>query len=265
MKVVKLTFAKVLFIIIIITLTSFASIASAHHSLGTYHWPRSSNPFSISLGDNVNKNWDSYLNTASADWSLSSVLDTQIVSRPGNQKSCRPILGEVKICNSKYGNTNWLGTAQVYVAGLENHITQAVVKLNDTYFSTPAYDTVAWRNLTMCHEVGHTLGLDHQDEDFFNQNLGTCLDYTADPTTNQHPNYHDYDELYTIYSHLDLIGMVLPGVITQDTNLDSKLGENIDASSWGTAIAKDKSGKDSVFEKDLGNGNKAITYVSWVE
>jgi hypothetical protein len=29
------------------------------------------------------------------------------------------------------------------------------------------------------------------------------MDYTNDPTTNQHPNQHDYDELVTIYSHLD--------------------------------------------------------------
>jgi hypothetical protein len=41
--------------------------------------------------------------------------------------------------------------------------------VNDTYFNTPKYDTSAWRNLVMCQEVGHTLGLDHQDEDFDNR------------------------------------------------------------------------------------------------
>ena len=55
----------------------------------------------------------------------------------------------------------------------------------------------------MCQEVGHTLGLDHQDENFDNPNLGTCMDYTSDPGTNQHPNQHDYDELEAIYAHLD--------------------------------------------------------------
>jgi hypothetical protein len=40
----------------------------------------------------------------------------------------------------------------------------------------------------MCQEVGHTFGLDHQDENFNNTNLGTCMDYTNDPSTNQHPN-----------------------------------------------------------------------------
>lgn len=29
------------------------------------------------------------------------------------------------------------------------------------------------------------------------------MDYTSDPSTNQHPNRHDYEELALIYSHLD--------------------------------------------------------------
>ena len=64
----------------------------------------------------------------------------------------------------------------------------------------------------MCQEVGHTFGLDHQDENFNNTNLGTCMDYTNDPSglagtngtlSNEHPNQHDYDQLATIYTHLD--------------------------------------------------------------
>jgi hypothetical protein len=29
------------------------------------------------------------------------------------------------------------------------------------------------------------------------------MDYTNDPSTNQHPNAHDYEELDIIYAHLD--------------------------------------------------------------
>ena len=75
--------------------------------------------------------------------------------------------------------------------------------MNDTYFNTHKYNTPAWRQMVMCQEVGHTFGLDHQDENFDNANLGTCMDYTNDPSTNQHPNQHDYDELALIYKHLD--------------------------------------------------------------
>jgi hypothetical protein len=70
------------------------------------------------------------------------------------------------------------------------------LKVNDTYFNTPTYDTTPWRNLVMCQEVGHTLGLDHQDTSFDNPNLGTCMDYASNPLgppDNEHPNKHDYD------------------------------------------------------------------------
>jgi hypothetical protein len=81
------------------------------------------------------------------------------------------------------------------------HITQAYTKMNDTYFDTAQYNTTAWRNLVMCQEIAHAFGLDHQDEDFNNANLGMCMDYTKVPSTNQHRNRHDYDQLVTIYSH----------------------------------------------------------------
>jgi hypothetical protein len=55
-------------------------------------------------------------------------------------------------------------------------------------------------------EVGHTLGLDHQDESGIS--LDTCMDYyhntSASDTKSTHPNRHDYSELSTIYQHLDL-------------------------------------------------------------
>ena len=55
------------------------SITHANHSWGGYHWARTSNPFTLKLGDNLTAPWDQSLATASADWSLSSVLDTTIV------------------------------------------------------------------------------------------------------------------------------------------------------------------------------------------
>jgi hypothetical protein len=72
------------------------------------------------------------------------------------------------------------------------------------------YNTGPWHRLVMCQEVGHDFGLDHQDENFSNANLGTCMDYTNDPDgggsygpNNEHPNAHDYEQLDKIYGHLD--------------------------------------------------------------
>src|SRR5512144_2970387 len=155
-----------------------APTASASHSWGGYHWARTANPFTLDLGDNLSGPWDSVLGTASSDWRKSTVLDTAVV--PGlasSVKNCRPPSGRVEVCNATYGNNGWLGLASIWLSGL--HITRGYVKVNDTYFNTSTYNTTPWRNLVMCQEVGHTFGLDHQDENFYNANLGTCMDYTT--------------------------------------------------------------------------------------
>jgi len=84
----------------------------------------------------------------------------------------------VEVCNAAYGTNGWLGVAQIWVS--RRHIVQGTTKVNDTYFSTGKYNTPAWRQMVMCQEVGHTFGLVHQDENFNNTNLGTCMDYTND-------------------------------------------------------------------------------------
>ena len=250
-KLLALAFTSVLF------LTS-APLVSADHSWGNYHWARTANPFPLKLGDNVNSTWDSYLGTTSTDWSVSSVLDATIVAGGTNPKNCRPTGGRVEVCNSKYGKNGWLGIAQIWVSGL--HITQGVTKMNDTYFNTTTYNKPAWRNLVVCQEVGHTLGLDHQDEIFNNANLGTCMDYTNDPSTNQHPNQHDYDELGIIYAHLDsttTLGQVINRSFAKEiaqANLDSP-------KEWGKHIKGNR--QVAVFERDFGGGDKDFTFVIW--
>ena len=243
-----------------ISLSIFVSTASANHSWGNYHWARTANPFTLELGDNVSNAWDNYLKSASNDWSLSSVLDT--VVKPGKTKAraCGATTGRVEVCSAKYGFNNWLGLAQIWVNG--DHIVKGTTKVNDSYFNTSTYNTPAWRNLVMCQEVGHNFGLDHQDEDFNNPNLGTCMDYTSDPSTNQHPNAHDYEQLEAIYAHLDSVNTVFSSLSArnagQDTDLDNP-------SAWGKAIKQDKQGRNSLYVRDLGNGEKVFTHVIWVQ
>ena len=231
-----------------------AADASATHSWGSYHWARTSNPFTIKLGDNVSGAWDSPLLGASSDWSQSTVLNTAIVAGLANPKNCRATAGRVEVCNSKYGNNGWLGIASIWATG--NHITQGTVKLNDTYFNTPTYNTLAWRNMVTCQEIGHTFGLDHQDENFNNANLGTCMDYTNDPTSNQQPNQHDYDQLLTIYSHLDTTTTISQSVGTNGADVDHD-----NPSSWGRLMKLSNGGRTAVYELDLGGGRKIITFV----
>lgn len=230
------------------------SVALASHSWGGYHWARTVNPFTLKLGDNVSSVWDSILGTTSSDWSKSTVLDTTIVAGGTRPRNCRATSGRVEVCNSKYGNTGWLGLAQIWVSG--PHIVQGVTKVNDTYFNTSTYNTTAWRNLVMCQEVGHTLGLAHQDENFNNGNLGSCMDYTSNPDTNQHPNQHDYDELELIYAHLDSTTTISQTLFPGQGNFDNP-------TEWGRLVKKQ--GRVAVFERDFGLGNKLFTFVIYAD
>ena len=40
----------------------------ADHSWGTYHWARTSNPFSLKVGNNMTGDWPTYYNAAIGDW-----------------------------------------------------------------------------------------------------------------------------------------------------------------------------------------------------
>ncbi|MDZ4205602.1 MAG: hypothetical protein U1C12_00035 [Patescibacteria group bacterium] len=261
-------------IILSVLALSFGGLAltvSAEHSWGGYHWARTSNPFTLKVGNNVSSTWAPYLNEAISDWSASSILDLTKVTGSTKPRTCKAKTGQIEVCSERYGNTGWLGIAQIWISG--SHITKAITKVNDTYFNTSTYNTPAWRRLVMCQEIAHDFGLDHQDENFNNANLGSCMDYTSDPDgppSNEHPNLHDFEEIKTIYTHLDsttTIGQTtsspgnragVDGADSQDIDLDNP-------STWGKAVKQDARGKNSLYTRDLGKGEKVLTFVTWVQ
>lgn len=249
---------------------AFSSASIATHAWGTYHWERSANPFYLDLGDNVDSVWDGHLVTASADWTNSEVLDTTIVPGSTSPRRCRVESGNVQVCNDTYGFNGWLGIASISVSG--DHITAGYVKVNDSYFNTSSYDTPAWRQMVMCQEIGHTFGLGHQDENFNNSNLNTCMDYTRDPESNQHPNDHDYQQLTDIYSHLDSSVTGSDGGSSGCNPKSPKCSgasaadilANIEMNGpaqWGRLVSGH--GPQEVYELDFGGGRKIITHVTW--
>lgn len=251
----KRSFRLVVMFVLIAMLAAFPFSAGASHSWGSYHWARTANPLNLKLGDNVSSAWDSYLDTSISDWNQSSVLNLTKVAGGTRPKTCRPTSGRVEVCTANYRNTGWLGIASIWASG--NHITQATVKNNDYYFNQSTYNTPAWRNLVMCQEIGHTFGLDHQDENFNNPNLGTCMDYTSNPESNQHPNQHDYQQLEAIYSHLDSTNTA-SSMPAGFANADVHAVEN-----WGQKVSDN--GHTALFVRDFGNGFKIFSFVIWAE
>ena len=246
---------------IVFALLAFQVTPSANHRWRRYHWARTTNPLFLNLGNNLKSPspWSSggYLGIASSDWSISTVLNTNVTGG-ANLPNCGPVSGRVEVCNDNYGNNNWLGVAQIWITAGQ-HIAQGTVKVNDYYFNQSKYDKPAWRQMVLCQEIGHTFGLDHQDTNFNNTNLGTCMDYTDDPARddgngdNLHPNQHDYDELAIIYSHLD--------------SFNTATGGNApalnDPSEWGQLMKTAHGGKTQIFERAFGNGVIVVTFVIW--
>lgn len=243
--------------------------AEADHSWGNYHWERSQNPVALTIGDNVSSTWDPHLDQAIADWNHSSVLGLTEVEGKGGRR-CRASSGRIEVCAGSYGYNGWLGVATISVSG--DHITAGTAKMNDTYFSNAPYNTPEWRQLVMCQELGHTFGLDHQDE-VFDDPIGTCMDYTNDPGPNQRPDDHDYQQLETIYAHLDVDGGSDgggDGPPCRGRKKSCRAASNgvagsdlVDPGEWGQLVRE--RGRYAVYERDFGNGNRTVTFVIWAD
>jgi hypothetical protein len=192
-----------------------ASATLLPQSWNGYHWARTG-PLAIMLGSNVTSTWAPYVAAASTQWSTDQHIDFVQSAGMTTNSSCAPVYGTVQVCDANYGATGWLGYATVWTAGA-NYIVEATVKLNDYYFSQTKYNTAAFRAQVACQEIGHTLGLAHADVTYSNANLGTCMDYTNDPTgtkgtngtlANTTASATDFSHLDAIYATLDTTQLI---------------------------------------------------------
>jgi hypothetical protein len=252
--------------------------AGANHSWGGYHWAGSGQKLTLKVNTAITSQWNASVGGALSDWNQSTELTLNSQAAAVDPKRCNPIAGQILVCNAAYGRRGWLGIASIWLQSGSLHITQATTKLNDSYHNNAPYNSPAWRSLVACQEIGHDFGLDHQDENFSNVNLGTCMDYTNAPAggvlngfnygpSNEHPNAHDYDELKIIYNHDDGYTTATAGTnfgIRQVGNrpLPSE-GIGDSPAEWGRAIHRDSLGRPDVFLKNFGNGQRALTHVFW--
>ena len=255
----------------------FSAASYAGHSWSTYHWARTTSSFDLTIINSTTNDWDIYVGQAVGDWSGSSVLN--MIEDPNSndtskktRRRCNGPTGQVRICNLAYGQTGWLGIAGISIAS-DGHITTGYTKLNDTYFSQTFYNNPEWKQSVTCQELGHNVGLGHQDEDFNNQSLFTCMDYQNPPF--EYPNTHDFDQLETIYGHTDADNSYDDGASTggggggdggcnsppgKGCNKGETPGHNRDIG-WGISLGR--RGQSETFMRIDPDGTRHITHVTW--
>ena len=234
--------------------------AGATNAWSNYHWARTANPFTIKVVDSMTTSWDDNLDIAISDWNASSVMN--VAKEAGStttsiRRRCPTVSGKVRACNYTYGNNGWLGLAQIWVSG--SHITQGTAKMNDTYLASSSY-TETNRQQVVCQEIGHDWGLDHQDTS--GADLNTCMDYD-DNLSNPSPNAHDYQQLETIYTHLDSTTTIAAATASAPAGFANA---NVEAQeNWGEKVAESADGRTALYIRDFGNGFKIFTFVIWTE
>ena len=156
------------------------------------------NGLSLAVLNNLasGSDWDSYLQTAIGDWENGTPDAVTLSLRTMSEydPDCRAVKRAMKVCNGNYGPTDWRGVNQILLQ--DNYIVTSLAKMNDYYLEGT---DVAQKQYTMCHELGHGLGLGHADENFYNADLGNCMDYTEHPEDNMHPDDTNYEALAELY------------------------------------------------------------------
>lgn len=263
------------FSLLVLTAVGLNASVSATNAWNNYHWARTAHPANLVIVNSTTSEWDPYVPQAVLDWTQADELnlteeDGSTASRV--RRKCNGPTGKIRVCNLAYGYNGWLGIAGISVDS-NGHIVKGYTKLNDSYFSSSPYNGGDWMQSVTCQELGHNFGLGHQDEDFYNDPLFSCMDYQESPYA--YPDDHDYEMLAAIYAHTDTYSTVAdtggtdgesggtcnapPGKGCNKSGLPGNEGDI----GWGMSLGR--RGHSESFIRIEPDGTRHITYVLWVE
>ncbi len=150
-------------------------VVDAQEQMG---WPTDGRSgISLEILNALEDKWQEVLSTAVDNWDAGFPIDslTLRITRVSYETVCEAVTGKIKVCNADYGDTRWRGLNELMLNKRTNTIVSSAAKMNEFYLGS---DTEDQKLYTMCHELGHGFGLPHWDEDFFNKDMGNCMDYT---------------------------------------------------------------------------------------
>ena len=166
----------------------------------SFHWARKASQFTLQVGDNVDGGWNSLLTRVVADWNKGDTVTFRVVGGSSGGQECRERQGTVQVCNKPYGTQEgWLGLTRLYFNDRGDHVDAATVMMNDSFLNVgnSQYNSEAARRHTLCHELGHTPGLDHVSSK-------SCMNDSQQAVFNNvTPINKDFRQLERIYQHKD--------------------------------------------------------------
>lgn len=199
---------------------------AASRTPNSFHWARKQTQFTLQVGDNVDGGWNSLLTRVVADWNRGDTVTFRVVGGSTNPQECRERQGTVQVCNWRYGTqAGWLGLTRLYFNDRGDHVDAATVMMNDSFLNAgnSQYNSEAARRHTLCHELGHTPGLDHVS-------TKSCMNDSQEAVfDNLVPINKDFRQLERIYQHKDSTTTVAGKQKKQKKNKkkqDAKDGKN---------------------------------------
>ena len=132
-----------------------------------------------------------------------AVSSLKVTTVPYEILCAPPEIGEIKVCSGDFGyDTEWIGSTILFMR--DAFIVSALIRINESS-SLPTSDSQLQYEL--CHQLGHSLGIIHNDADL---GLSSCMkDFGKDAIVDdftirtnqklQHPNSDDLDYLVKLY------------------------------------------------------------------
>jgi hypothetical protein len=206
-----------------------------------YRWWGPGTGLELYVLNALDDNWQSEFQTSLQEWEIGAPDALTLTTRRIDYDfECEPLNGILKVCNGDYGETEWKGLNTVLLDYERNWIYSSTAMMNEFYLSGASS---AQRAYTMCHELGHGFGLPHWDEDFFNRNMGNCMDYTSRPRTNAQPDRSNFEFLTALYGE---VGTTLPPSESPNSN-----GGRAPSVGWGRRLRRHLEGKDEAPVEDV--------------
>lgn len=162
-------------------------------------WPvRNNEGLTLVIQNAMEDQYDQLLATAVANWDAGAPIDslTLNVERIAYEYDCKHKTGVLKICSGDYGAVEWRGLNEVKMNSQTKIIVSSSAFLNNYYLRSESKEQKLY---TICHELGHGFGLPHWDVNFYNQDLGNCMDYTSRPENNMKPDESNFQYLAQLY------------------------------------------------------------------